>query len=283
MGTNNYCTYIRVSTQKQGRSGLGLDAQRKMCDDFIRKCGGVLEKEFVDVESGTHRNRKGLWDAITYCKQVGCGLVIAKLDRLARDVEFCFRVVNMGIDIHFTDMPTINTLLLGVFASVAQYERELTSDRTRKALSIKKAQGCLLGGSNESWREVYDKKKADGTIDIENARRGSTKNKHHLESRDVQAFVKILRHCYPDVARSEDVTQWIGDARINTCYENRMKVLSLIKDYKDMDSQGTLFRSWDFSDGLDCRKLQTKLNNFIIGLRKSFNINKLNNEDYGKD
>jgi DNA invertase Pin-like site-specific DNA recombinase len=134
-----YAIYIRVSTQKQGRSGLGLESQKKICEDFIHSESGNKIAEFMDVESGTHRDRRGLREAITFCQANKCCLVIAKLDRLCRDVEFCFRVVNTGIDIHFCDMPTINTLLLGVFASVAQYERELTSDRTKKALAVKKA------------------------------------------------------------------------------------------------------------------------------------------------
>lgn len=129
-----YATYLRVSTQKQGRTMLGIEAQRKMCQDFVSQNNGNIKHEFMDIESGTHRNRKGLQDAIVFCKVNNCPLIIAKLDRLARDVEFCFKVINTGIEIHFCDMPTINTLLLGVFASVAQYERELTSDRTKKAL-----------------------------------------------------------------------------------------------------------------------------------------------------
>ena len=74
-----YASYLRVSTRKQGASGLGLEAQRKMCKDFISLQGGVSVQEFVDVESGTHRERKGLLDAINYCKKNNCALVIAKL------------------------------------------------------------------------------------------------------------------------------------------------------------------------------------------------------------
>ena len=129
-----FCTYIRVSTKKQGATGLGLDAQRKMCQDFIDRNNGTAVAEFQDVESGTHRNRPGLWRAIDYCKVNQCTLVIAKLDRLARDVEFTFKVLNSGIQIRFCDMPIMNTMILGVFASVAQYERELCSSRTKAAL-----------------------------------------------------------------------------------------------------------------------------------------------------
>lgn len=148
---SNYCIYLRVSTQKQGAQGLGIASQREMCIQFIKSKRGVLAKEFMDVESGTHRDRKGLWDAIEYCKTSKCELVIAKLDRLARDVEFVFKVVNTGIDIHFTDMPVLNTMILGVFASVAQYERELICSRTKNALDAKRQRGEQMGGTNELW------------------------------------------------------------------------------------------------------------------------------------
>lgn len=142
-----FCEYIRVSTQKQGRSGLGLQAQQEINRRYSESVCGEIVATFKDVESGTHRDRVGLWQAISYCKEYGCTLLVAKLDRLARDVEFTFKVINTGIDIHFVDMPTVNTMILGVFASVAQYERELTSKRTKDALQAKKAKGFKLGNA----------------------------------------------------------------------------------------------------------------------------------------
>lgn len=140
-----YCEYIRVSTQKQGRSGLGLEAQKEINRKHVESVGGEIIAAYKDVESGTHRNRPGLWNAIEFCKKNDCILIVAKLDRLARDVEFVFKVVNEKIDIHFCDMPVVNTMILGVFASVAQYERELTSLRTKAALAEKRKQGYRLG------------------------------------------------------------------------------------------------------------------------------------------
>ena len=134
MDKQKYVIYLRVSTKRQGSSGLGLDAQRKMCTDLIERENGVVAKEFQDVESGKSRTRPGLWKAIDYCKVYGCTHVIAKLDRLARDVEFTFKVIGTGIQIRFVDMPVMNTMILGVFASVAQYERELIVQRTKGAL-----------------------------------------------------------------------------------------------------------------------------------------------------
>lgn len=136
-----YCIYLRVSTTRQFSSGLGIEAQRETCLNYIKSQDGELLKEFIDSESGKNRNRPGLLSAIDFCKTNGCALVIAKLDRLARDVEFTFKVINTGIDIHFCDMPMINTMILGVFASVAQYERELISGRTKAALTAKRERG----------------------------------------------------------------------------------------------------------------------------------------------
>lgn len=146
METPKFVTYLRVSTKRQEASGLGLEAQRKMCMDYISGRGGELVKEFQDALSGKDTNRPGLWAAIDFCKSNGCTLVIAKLDRLARNVEFTFRVINSGIQIYVCDLPILNTLVLGVFATVAQYERELISSRTKGALDAIKENISRNGG-----------------------------------------------------------------------------------------------------------------------------------------
>lgn len=271
-----YVTYLRVSTQRQGAQGLGISAQRAMCDNFIKQNSGMHVQEFMDVESGTHRDRKGLWDAIDYCKKNNCSLVIAKLDRLARDVEFTFKVLNTGIDIHFTDMPVVNSMILGVFAAVAQYERELTSDRTTKALAAKRERGESTGGASERWRMAYEKKTWEQKHN-EGMKKGMTKNLRHLESRDVQVFMKVLRNVFPD-ACTGDVTEWDWD-KINTKADNRAKILGLMRDYKELEP--TLFVKWDFDvDDILSRPLLTKLSSYIVALRKSVkaSINFKNNE-----
>lgn len=259
-----YATYLRVSTQKQGASGLGLDAQRKMCNDYIESKGGGFIEEFKDVESGTHRDRKGLWDAIEYCRKNHCPLIVAKLDRLARDVEFCFKVINTGIEIHFVDMPQINTLLLGVFASVAQYERELTSDRTKKALAAKKQRGEKTGGASDKWQESYNNKTKDKIFE-ESMKRGNSKNRRHLESRDIQVFIKVLKNVFPDATADENMNNWLWKD-INTKDGNRQRVLSLMRDYKDIEP--TLFPKWDLTN-IDGKDMQVKLATYINSLRHS--------------
>ena len=268
---NTYCTYLRVSTQRQGAQGLGIAAQRRMCDNFIKQNNGFHVQEFMDVESGTHRDRKGLWQAIDYCKENGCSLVIAKLDRLARDVEFTFKVLNTGIDIHFTDMPVVNSMILGVFASVAQYEREMVSTRTKQALSAKKARNEAIGGASAKWKETYNNKTQD-QLAQEYTARGSARTKRFIESRDTQAFMKILKNVFPE-ATQNDLSTWQWK-KINTKNGVRQKVLSLMKDYRDIDRN--LFTNWDFTD-LDSRKLQLKLASTIKNLQISVQKYTLNN------
>ena len=145
-----YCAYYRVSTKKQGISGLGIEAQIKICTDYVERQNGEIVNQYKDYESGKSHTRKGLWDAISYCKENNTTLIIAKLDRLARDVEFTFKIVNTGIKIVFCDMPVVNSMILGVFASVAQYERELISQRTKAALDAKKRRGETINRNSNT-------------------------------------------------------------------------------------------------------------------------------------
>jgi len=266
-----YVAYIRVSTRKQGDSGLGLESQQKICGDFIKAQGGENVAEFRDVESGTHRDRRGLADAIAYCKKNDCALVLAKLDRLARDVEFCFKVVNTGIEIHFCDMPQVNTLLLGVFASVAQYERELTSDRTTKALAAKKARGEKTGGASDKWAMAWARK-SDEKKKLEYMEKGKLRNERYLQSRDVQVFLKVLRNVFKDACTGDDPRKWDW-ACINTKGTNKDLVWRLMADYKDMDDTGATFARWDFTE-TDEKRRQVKLAAYIQTIRKSLSYGK---------
>lgn len=262
----DFCTYLRVSTTKQGASGLGLDAQRKICGDYITHANGTHVAEFSDVESGTHRDRKGLWGAIEYCKKNGSTLVIAKLDRLARDVEFTFKVINTGIEIHFCDMPQVNTMILGVFASVAQYERELTSKRTRDALAAKKARGEKVGAASDKWAASYAAK-SDEQKRTEHAKHGASKNDTYLASRDVQAILKAIRNVFPDACKHDNPCRWVWGC-INTTKEPRLRILALMRDYKEMDTTFTLFTDWDFAD-ITTEQIRVKLASTIKSIKRA--------------
>lgn len=260
-----YATYLRVSTQRQGAQGLGISAQRNMCENFIKQNNGCHVQEFMDVESGTHRDRKGLWQAIDYCKKNGCSLVIAKLDRMSRDVEFTFKVINTGIDIHFTDMPIVNSMILGVFAAVAQYEREMVSTRTKQALAAKKERGESTGGACIKWRESFNRKSKQQKED-EQMRKGETRRNRHQESRDMVAFKKVLTKVFPDYTVGEpDKWDW---CHINCKEPNRSYILSLMADYKEFDNK--LFIRWDFS--MDGEYNAQKVRSYLQSFKRSYNI-----------
>lgn len=252
-----YVTYLRVSTQKQGRSMLGLEAQRKMCASFIEQHHGELAKEFIDVESGTHRDRKGLWGAIDYCKSNNMPLVIAKLDRLARDVEFTFKVINTGIQIHFTDMPLVNTMILGVFAAVAQYERELTSKRTKDALAAKKAKGEKIGAASDKYH-ITKEKKAESA-----SKAGATRTRRVLEKRDTQVLIQIMKKVFPKCRTTEE-SKWCSTF-VSVNLKSRKQFFDAMVEYQSIDND--LFRTWDLSD-FDNPKLIAKLTSKLQSIVK---------------
>jgi DNA invertase Pin-like site-specific DNA recombinase len=151
-----YVAYFRVSTQKQGQSGLGLEAQRKAVGGYLKGEGDIL-KEYVEVESGKKNNRGVLTKAIEHANRVGATLLIAKLDRLSRNASFIFTLKDSGVDFICADMPEANTLTIGIFAVLAQHERELISSRTKAALAAKKAQGFKLGSPGNLSRDAMEK------------------------------------------------------------------------------------------------------------------------------
>lgn len=145
MADKRYVSYMRVSTKAQGRSGLGLEAQRADVDRYLGCCGGLVA-EFVEVESGTNNHRPKLAEALALCRAYGATLLVAKLDRLSRDAHFLLGLAKAGVDFVAVDMPQANPMTVGVMAVVAQHERDMTSARTKAALQAAKARGARLGG-----------------------------------------------------------------------------------------------------------------------------------------
>ncbi|MDJ1470352.1 recombinase family protein [Xanthocytophaga flava] len=139
-----YVAYYRVSTQKQGQSGLGLDAQRNYVEKFAKDASLIL-KDFIEVESGKNNDRPKLKEAIEYANNKSATLIIAKLDRLSRNAAFILTLRDSGVDFICADMPDANTLTVGIFALMAQHEREMISQRTKAAMQAKKAKGFKLG------------------------------------------------------------------------------------------------------------------------------------------
>lgn len=142
---SKFIAYYRVSTDRQGASGLGLDAQREAVARFIGGTENLLA-EYTEVESGKrHTNRPQLSGALAECRRRKATLVIAKLDRLARNVHFISGLMESKVDFVAVDMPQANRLTVHIMAAFAEHEREMISQRTKAALAQAKRRGTVLG------------------------------------------------------------------------------------------------------------------------------------------
>jgi DNA invertase Pin-like site-specific DNA recombinase len=144
--SGKWVSYLRVSTDKQGASGLGLEAQRKAVADYLNGGKWMLAREFVEIESGKRSDRPKLAEALALCKKLKAKLIVAKLDRLGRNVHFLSGLMESGVDFVAVDQPFANKLTIHILAAVAEHEREMISTRTRDALAAAKARGVKLGG-----------------------------------------------------------------------------------------------------------------------------------------
>jgi DNA invertase Pin-like site-specific DNA recombinase len=140
-----FVPYYRVSTDRQGRSGLGLEAQQKAVCDFLNGGAWEIVAEFVEVESGKRADRPELARALDACRKHKAKLVIAKLDRLSRNLAFIATLMDAGVEFIAVDNPHANKLTLHILAAVAEHEREAISERTKAALAAAKARGKQLG------------------------------------------------------------------------------------------------------------------------------------------
>jgi DNA invertase Pin-like site-specific DNA recombinase len=141
-----FVSYLRVSTDRQGRSGLGIEAQRKLVLDYLNGGTWTLAAEYVETESGKLNGRVELERAMAHAKRVGAVLLIAKLDRLSRNVAFIANLMEWGVAFVACDMPHAKPFELHIRASLAEEEARLISERTRAALAAAKARGKKLGG-----------------------------------------------------------------------------------------------------------------------------------------
>lgn len=142
---SKFVSYYRVSTAKQGRSGLGLEAQKSAVEAFLRQNSGIELASFIEVESGKVNRRPQLEAALLRCRQTGATLLVAKLDRLSRNGAFLYSLSESGVKFSALDIPDCNSLTLGVMIAMAQHERETISKRTRDALAARRARGLPLG------------------------------------------------------------------------------------------------------------------------------------------
>ena len=151
-----YVAYYRVSTQKQGKSGLGLDAQKKMVTDFVTMNGGEIVKEYTEVESGKLSDRPELLAAMKRADLVGGKLLVGKLDRLSRDLHFITSLQKSKVDFVVCDLPGCDSFTINIYGALAQRERELISSRTKAGLAVAKARGVKLGTNNLKPELVHE-------------------------------------------------------------------------------------------------------------------------------
>ena len=152
MEESRYVAYLRVSTQRQGVSGLGLQAQQEIIRKHLN--GNSPIAEFVEVESGRKSDRPKLHEALELCKKEKATLIVAKMDRLSRNVTFTSQLLDSGTEIVFCDFPRANRLVLTIIAAISEYEAGLIRQRTKAALQVKKENGCRLGKPDNLMRNL---------------------------------------------------------------------------------------------------------------------------------
>ena len=157
--------YYRVSTDRQGKSGLGLEAQQSAVQNFAAAHDTSLVREFTEIESGKKNNRPVLQEALAYCRKNKAQLIIAKLDRLGRNVAFISALMDSGVSFVAVDNPHANELILHIMAAFAQYERKAISTRTKEALQAAKRRGVKLGKHGKDVLSQDNIKAADQFAD----------------------------------------------------------------------------------------------------------------------
>jgi DNA invertase Pin-like site-specific DNA recombinase len=157
----SYIAYYRVSTDRQGKSGLGLEAQQQAVADYLQRAAGALVEAYTEIESGKRKQRPQLAAALKACRKRKATLIIAKLDRLARNVHFISGLMESGVDFIATDNPHANRLMIHLLAAFAEHEREQISERTKAALAAAKRRGVILGKNGREVLAPQNRRKAD--------------------------------------------------------------------------------------------------------------------------
>lgn len=171
-----YVTYFRVSTQRQGISGLGLEAQRQAVQNYVKH--NIVIGEFKEIETGTKKkHRPEILKAIALCKKEGAILLIAKIDRLSRNLAFIANLLDSGVDFIATDMPQANRLTVHILAAIAEHEAKIISERTKSSLAIAKQRGTKLGNPQNLSQEAREKganQRRENAIENKNNMRATT-------------------------------------------------------------------------------------------------------------
>ena len=195
-----YICYYRVSTKGQGKSGLGLGDQKMIVERFLRDSDKIVE-EYTEVESGRKSARPKMLEAIRSCQKHSAKLLIAKLDRLSRNVAFVMTLRDSGVDFVACDLPDANTLTVGIMVTFAQHEAERGSERTKAALAQKKAQGYKLGKPENLTSEAIEKGRE---IRIRNAKT----HKANVQATELAQLYRNMGMTYAAIAERLNQSQY---------------------------------------------------------------------------
>ena len=218
--SEQYVSYLRGSTQKQGYSGLGLEAQKEIIKNYLHDKTPIAE--FTEIESGRKTDRPKLKEALTQCRTTGATLIVAKLDRLARNVSFLSNLLESDVEIVFCDFPQANKMVLHILAAISQYEAELTAQRTKAALQAKKARGAKLGNPehlmNKHKQAIANSNKTN-----------SEKAKKNPNNKRAVAFLKVMISQGKSLTEMTDILNSEGFVTAQGCKFVPATVRRLIK------------------------------------------------------
>lgn len=196
MSQINYVAYYRVSTVKQGKAGLGMQAQKQAISEFLRQHNGILVAEYTEVGSGKASDRPEFERAVEYAQLANAVLLVAKLDRLSRDLHFITDLQKKGVRFKLADFPDIDQLTIHILAAMAQHEAQMISQRTKAALSAAKLRGVRLGNPQlERCRNTDTVSATQARTSAQGAwRQKIIKVIHHLQAQYPQANTVELAH-----------------------------------------------------------------------------------------
>ncbi len=222
-------SYLRVSTKRQGQSGLGIEAQRASVEEHARQLGAKIDGEYAEVETGKRKDRPELAKAVAHAKRTKATLVVAKLDRLSRNAGFLLALRDSGLPLIFCDMPGANELTVGIMAVVAEEERKMISRRTKEALQAAKQRGVKLGSARRGhWNGREHRRlagaKAGGQAAAEAHRRAADES-----YADLYPIVQKLREDGKSLQEIADQLNDMGHATRRGKAWNRMQVSRMLK------------------------------------------------------
>lgn len=275
-----FISWRRVSTFRQSKSGLGLEAQKEIIRYFIERDKGEWVADYEECYTGTELSGcTELKKAMEHAKSAGAILVIAKTDRFRNTIEALQVYDEMGDgNIMFCDLPTSDKFTLTLFFALAEREALIVSIRTKQALAVKKEQGCKLGAASPVYQERYKLKSSEERV-MEHRKKGVTKNSRFLQKKDTVAFLKVLSKVFPDACVGEP-TEWQWNL-INTKEASREKIIEVMNTFKEIDP--TLFPKWNLSgDEAMSTKTQVKMANQITTLRRSILRNETINNTFNQ-